>query len=67
MVRSLSRCFAISMAAAVSWASLGFAMCSGGTTIEGPSARSSKVVLMDERRRMPGFAGGESVGSDMLI
>ena len=57
---SLSRrCFAISIAAAVSWASLGFIICSGGTTTDGPRANSSKVVLIDESRRTPGFVGGE--------
>lgn len=36
--------------------------------MDGPSAKSSKVVLMDESRRMPGFTGGERRGwSDILL
>ena len=58
-------CFAISMAAAVSWASLGAIMCLGGTTTDGPVARSSRVAVIEERRRMPGLA--ELDGATRLV
>lgn len=58
----LRRRLAISMAAAVSWASLGLSICSGGTTTDGPSERSSNVALTDESRRTPRrFSGGDSM------
>ena len=60
----LRRRFAISIAAAVSCASLGCSRCSGGTTTDGPNDRSSKVVLIEESRRTPRrFSGGDSMSA----